>query len=281
MDLHKLDRFPSVAANATSSLVTNEMSGRSVQALVLELGGTTFNETHISNIRVRLDGRDIINAISGSQLKDLNEYDGHTSVTNYLFIFFGDPTARTARGQHLGDLDLSIYDKPLEIEVDIAGATAPTLQAYAIAGVPKMAMGYNFSAIEAAHFRHIRRSIVEPTAAVSRNSYGISLGSKQGGRIRKLAFFHSNLTSVELRKESLYKWDNVSQALNDAIAQQFARVPQSGLYVLDRVVDGNQGEAETTATPDGKPWHIETNLSTSGADTIYVFADMHAAMPMI
>lgn len=281
MELHKLDRFPSVAASAVSSLVTSELSGKSVHALVFELGGTTFNETHINNIRVRLDGRDIVNAISGTQLKELNEYDGYTSVTNYLFLFFGDPTARTVRGQHMGDMDLSIYDAPLEIEVDLGAATAPTLQMYAIAGVPKMAMGVGFDQIEAAHFRHLRRSIIEPTAAVSRNSYSVSLGSRAGARIRKIGFFHTNLTSVELRKNSLYKWDDVSAALNNAVSQQYARVPQSGLYVLDRIVDGNQGEAETTATPEGKPWHIELNLSTSASDTITAFADLHAAMPMI
>lgn len=281
MDLIELNQFPSVAANARSTLVTDELMDKSVHALIFERGGTAFTDAHISNLRLRLDGKDIVNGITGAQLVDLNEYDGITTVTNYTMFFFGDPTARTMRGQHLGDLDCSIYRKPLEIEVDIGGATAPTLKVYALTGVPKMQMGVGFDAVEAAHFRHLRRSIIQPSAAVSRNTYGVSLGSAAGGRLRKLGLFHTNLTSVEFKKASFTKWDDISIALNNAIAQQFARVPQSGLYVLDRVVDGNQGEAETTADPDGKPWFIELAVTTSAGDTITAFADMHAAWAMI
>lgn len=281
MDIIELNQFPSVAANARSTLVTDELMNKSVHCLILERGGTAFTDAHLSNIRVRLDGKDVINGISGSQLVDLNEYDGLPTVTNYTFLFFGDPQARTFRGEHIGDLDCSIYQRPLEIELDIGAATDPTLKCYAVTGVPKLNMGAGFDAVEAAHFRHLRRTVIQPSAAVTRNTYGVSLGARAGGRMRKVAFFHANLTSVEFKKASFTKWDNISTALNSAFQQQFARVPQSGLYVLDRVVDGNQGEAETTADPDGKPWFMEMALTTSAADTITAFADMHAPWDMI
>ena len=282
MDIIKLDRFPSVAAGAPAALVTDELIGKSVHALIFVMGGTVFDETHINQLRLSLDGVDLLPNINGSQLKDINEYDGFTSVADHLFYFFGDPTAPSVRGKHMGDLDCSIYDSPLEIEVDIAaGADAPTLQTWAITGVPKLDMGVDFDAVTAAHFRHLRRSLIEPTAAVSGDNYRISLGSRPGGRLRKMCFFHSNLTHVEFKKNSITKIDKLDVTLNAAIQQQFARVPQSGMYVMDRVVDGNQGEAETTVTPEGKPWFLETKITTSGADQIYTFADMHAAMPQI
>lgn len=64
-------------------------------------------------------------------------------------------------------------------------------------------------------------------------------------------------------------------AQNEAIQKEFGRVPQSGLYVLDRVVDGNQGEADDTVRPDGSPWNLQVLLTTSAADTITAFADTH------
>ena len=281
MDLLKLNQFPSVAANSIATLVTDQLTDMSVQGLVFERGGGAFTNAHLSNLRVRLDGKDLVNGISGAQLVDLNEYDGLTDVTGYTVLMFGDPTARTIRGQHLGDLDLSIYRKPLEIEAQIGGATTPTLQCYALTGVPKLAMGVGFDAIEAATFRALLRTVIQPAAAVSRASYGITLGSTPGARIRRVNFFHTNLTKVELQKQSLRKWDDVSAALNSAVAQQFARTPQSGLYVLDRMLDGNAGESETTVMSDGRPWNLQLAVTTSAADTITAFADVYTTHPQI
>lgn len=280
MDIIELNQFPSVAANARATLVTDELLDTSVHALIFEMGGT-FTKAQMTNIRIRHGGKDLVQGISGDQLQDLNDYDGLPDVTNYLVYFFGDPTARTARGEHMGDLDLSIYREPLEIEVDIGGATTPTLQMWAIKGVPKMDMGIGFSAQEAAHFRTLIRTQIQPAAAVTNKSYGISLGGNAGGRLRKVGFFHANLTKVELKKAGFTKVDDITVALNSAIAQQYARVPQSGLFVLDRIVDGNQGSAETTADPDGKPWNMRLSLTTSGGDTINAFADMHVARAML
>lgn len=281
MDLIRLNQFPAVAANARSTLVTDQLLDTTVHGLIFERGGTAFTNAHVSNVRVRVDGKDVVNGITGAQLVDLNEYEGLVDVTNYTTLFFGDPTARTIRGQHIGDLDLSIYRKPLEIEVDIGGATAPTLQVWAVTGVPKLAMGIGFNELEAANLRALIRTIIQPAAAVQRATYGLSLGSVPGARIRRAAFFHTNLTRVELQKQSLRKWDDVATALNSALAQQYARTPQAGLYVLDRILDGNQGEAETTVQQDGRPWNIQLALTTSAADTITAFADVLTTLPQL
>jgi hypothetical protein len=281
MDLIRLNQFPAVAANARSTLVTDQLIDTSIHGLVFERGGVAFTNAHLSNLRVRVDGKDVVNGITGAQLIDLNEYEGLTDVANYTFLFFGDPTARTIRGQHIGDLDLSVYRKPLEIEVDVGAATSPTLQCYAITSVPKLAMGIGFNELEAMNLRALIRTVIQPAAAVTRSSYGVSLGSVPGARIRRLALFHTNLTKVELQKQSLRKWDDIATALNTAVQAQYARTAQSGLYVLDRVMDGNQGEAETTVQSDGRPWNIQLNLTTSAGDTISAFADVLTTLPQL
>ncbi len=282
MDHRKLNQFPAVAANATSTLVTNELAGMSVHCLALELGGTDFTKAHITNLRIGMDGKDLLNGISGAELQELNGYSGLPDDANYLYFFFGDPTARTIRGQHLGDLDLDIYRSPLEIEVQIAGATAPTLRIHAWTGVPKVNMGVGYNKAEASILRALVRSIISPTAAVTRQSFSINTGSRAGARMRSLNLFHANLTSVEFRKEGFIKHDDISVAANDSFQNQYARSPVTGLYVLDRIVDGNQGEAETTVRGDGNtPWNVQLNLTTSGGDVIKAFADVHAALPLL
>lgn len=279
MDLLKLNAFPSVPATGTASVTSAQCLGYAIHGIVLERGGTTFTNAQISAVRARINNKDVVNLLSGAQLVAMNDYEGFTDVTNYTFLFFGDPSARTVRGQHLGDLDCSIYNYPVTIEVDIAGATAPTLQAYALVSVPKLAMGIGYTQNEAAIIRALVRTQIQPAGAVSRNAYGISIGSSAGARIRRVWFFNANLTSVDLQKQSLRKWDDVSSALNSAVAQQYVRTPQAGLYVLDRILDGNQGEAETTVSPNGQQWNIQVALTTSAADTINAFADIFTTLP--
>ncbi len=274
MDLIRLNPFPAVAASSVASLVTDQLADYSLHGLIFERGGTTFTNAHISGLRVRLNGKDLVNGISGTQLVDFNEHDGLVDVTNYTALFFGDPTARTTRGEHLGDVDLSIYRAPLEIEVTIGAATAPTLTCYALAGVPKLNMGIGFGAAEAAAHRALIRTVLSPAAAVTRQAFPISLGSGPGALIRKLALYHANLTRVEFTKQSIKKWDDVTIALNSAVAQQYGRVPQTGLYMLDRIVAGNIGAAPPTVQSDGRPWNLQLNLTTSAADTITAFADV-------
>lgn len=281
MDFLKLTQFPSVPATGTATLTTDELLGKSVHALVFELGGTSLTKAMLTAINIRLNGKDIVPVITGTNLQLLNSYDGLPSDAAYLWYFFGEPTAQTIKGQHLGDLDLSIYTKPLEIRVSIAGATAPTLQMYAMTGVPKLQMGIGYDQVEAAQIKALVRTIIQPAAAVSRATYGINWGSVNGGRIRRVNFFHTNLTAVEFKKNSLTKHDNIVTALNTSIVKQYARVPQSGLYVLDRVYDGNQGEAETTVDLDGRPWNQQFSLTTSAADTIDTYVDVLAAWPLL
>lgn len=282
MDPIRLPQFPSVAASAQSTLVTDKLMGMSLHGLAIKRGGTAFTNTHLSGIRIAVDGKDLTPSdLTGLQLVDMNEYCGLPDVTDYSFVFFGDPTARTIRGQHLGDIDFSVYQKPLEINIDIGAATAPTLEVLAIVGPPKLAMGLGYNAEEAATVRALIRSQIQFNAAISRKSYGLSLGSSAGARWRRAFMFHTNLTSVELKKQSIVKHDDLTIAENAALAQQYARTPQTGLYVLDRILDGNQGEAEQTTRPDGRPWSLELNLTASGGDTVNAYADLHTLLNRI
>lgn len=281
MRIVELNPFPSVAANSLATLVTDELAGQSVHGLIFEMGGT-FNRSHIDELKIRAGQKDLLEGITGAQLQDVNDYNGLNEDASYFAHYFGDPTARTIRGQHLGDLDLDIYgNDPLQIECKIGGATSPTLKVYALTSVPKMDMGIGYSQAEAATVRAMIRTVNQPAAAINRKAVEIGLGSSAGAKVRALHFFHSNLDSVEFRKASDVKHDNITIALNSYIQGAFARTAQAGLYTLDRIMDGNQGEAETTLQPNGRPWPFQVMLTTRAADTITTFADVHTAVGLI
>lgn len=285
MDLVKLNPFPSVPGTGVASLVTNELAGRSVHGLIFVQGFTgtgAYDRTHIESVKIRAGQKDLLEGISATQLQDMNDYQGLNTNAKYFVHMFGDPTARTVRGQHLGNLDLDVYgDDPLQIEVKNSGATNPTLQVIAMVSVPKMAMGIGFNEVEAATVRALLRTVVQPAAAINRKAVEIGLGSQAGAKVRSLGMFHAALTSVEFRKASDVKHDDIEIALNNYVQEIFARQPKAGLYMLDRVMDGNQGESETTLQDNGRPWPFQVMLTTSGADTITVFADVYSAIGLL
>ena len=280
--LKKLSQFPSVAASAISTLSLDELRGSSIHGIILEQGGTSFTKAHMTEIKISIGGKSVISGISGDQLQDINDYDGLSATSDYVAFWFGDPTARTVFGQHLTDLDLSYYDKASAVlEVTVGAATAPTLQAYAVIGPPKDVMGLNYSQMDVASIRALIRTVATPSAAVTRQSYPIGLGSNAGANVRKICAFNSNLTSLEFKKNGISIHDDVSVALNTFLQAEFGRVAQSGLYVLDHVVDANQGKADPTVNKNGNPFPMQVNLTTSGADTITVFADVRAPLQLL
>lgn len=282
MDLVELNPFPSVPATGLATLVTNELAGRSVHGLIFEQSGGAYDRSHVDSVKVRAGQKDLLEGITAAQLQDLNDYNGLNSDASYFAHFFGDPTARTIRGQHLGDLDLDIYGSdPLQIEVKNNGATTPELKVYALVSVPKKAMGIGFEDAEAATVRALLRTVVQPSSAINRKAVEIGLGSSAGAKVRALHFFHANLTSVEFRKASDVKFDDISIPLNTYVQGAFARTAQAGLYTMDRIMDGNQGEAESTLQNNGRPWPFQVMLTTSGGDTITTFADVHTAIGLI
>jgi len=281
MEVIKVDPFTNVLA---SSLATTQFipdRNLALYAIVLVLGGTFTVDAHVSLVKVKSGGKELFR-LTGARLDDLNGYDGVATDAAHLLIPFADPTARTARGEHLGSLDMTIYRDPLTIEVTIGAATAPTLDAFALITPPKRALGFGFSDDEAQVHRALIESIIQPSAAVTRKAFGISLGSEAGALIKKIAFFHANLTSLAVKRNGLDIFDDVDIALNDYIQQDiYARVSNAALYAWDPVVNGNQSEARTTVNADGTPANYQVLVTTSAADTITVLSDVYSKLPLL
>ena len=283
MELLKVDPFENVDASALATAQFTPDRELAVYAFIFILGGGAFTiDAHVTDVTIKSGGKTLLPKVTGTRLDDLNNYDGIVTDAAHLPFFFGDPTANAIRGQRLGSFDMTIYRRPLTIQVNIGAATTPTLEAYVLVHPPKLALGLGFTADEAQTHRALIESVLQPSAAVTRKAFGLGLGSEAGALIRKIGLFHANLTSFAVKKNGLEIFDDVSVALNSYVQDDiFARAPSGGLYVWDPVVDGNQSEALTTVNADGRPANYQALVTANAADTITAYADVYTKLPLI
>lgn len=281
-DIIKVDPFDNVVATGLATTKYKPEGLSSLFGIVLVLGGTTFTKAHITSIAIKAASKELVPRISGARMVDIVEYEGMVDDAAFVPILFGDPTARTARGQHLGNFDHTVYPGDITIEVQITGATAPTLEAYALVAPPKAAMGLGYTQDEVQLHRAFLETILTPGAAVTRKAFDIGLGSAAGALIKRLMFFHSNITEVSVKKSGIDIYEDIPNALANYLQDDmFARVTQAGLLVWDPLIDGNYSELKTTVQRDGRPFNYQVRLTTSALDTITTYADVLTKLPLI
>jgi hypothetical protein len=136
--------FQNVAAN-TTAYADIPRYALTLLGVTLNLGGTTFTKAQITMIRVRL-GSHVIWQITGPDLNVIHSYLlgnllsyiglGNPTRLSILEVDFTDPKNRSLPGEMIGGMDMTrLPAGKLRIEVTIAGATAPTLDASVTWGI--------------------------------------------------------------------------------------------------------------------------------------------------
>lgn len=283
MDLVKINPFQNVGANQLATTQFEPEGPASLFGILLKLGGTTFDETHIDSLTLKHSGKTLLPGVTGARWRDVLEYEGLTFDAAYIPLLFGDPTARTAKGQHLGNFDFTRWPGRMTIEVDIGGATAPTLDAWAILSPPKSLMGLGYTDGEAMLHRALVETVLQPAAAVQKKAFDIGMGSEAGALLKRLMFFHANITELQVKRSGFDIYEDIPVALSASWQDDiFTRVPQAGLEVYDPIVDGNYSEVKTTVDPTtGRPYNYQVRLTTSAADTITAYADLLTLLPRL
>lgn len=268
MILHKLPPFQNVLATGTA-VMPFVHQGQTVVGIIFKRGGTAFTTAMLANIRLRLDGKQFID-ITGSDLEDINSYEEYgISAATYNYLPFADLKALTQRGQMMGAVDTSIAGmKPMELEVDIAGATAPTLEAWVILAAPKAADDPNKETI---------RALLKATHAISAAGefeQPLPLGSRLGALIHRVYSFNTNVTKIQVAKDGLWLLQegevgllNFQQALGN-------RTTVAGLDVFDPTFNDAMTDSIATLRPDGTPATFSFKFTVSAADTIVTYSSL-------
>ncbi|MCU7841827.1 MAG: hypothetical protein KZQ94_20935 [Candidatus Thiodiazotropha sp. (ex Troendleina suluensis)] len=261
----EMPAFNGVAANSRATL--NIPIGNTIHELILSLGGGAFTEQHISAIRVKGNGRQLWEG-SGDRLDIMNQFEGMAisggTLIRLPFERFGlktrDAVEMTAIGTGMTqnmDRNSPAYNPmpltTLQVEVDIAGATTPTLSAKAILSAPSP-LGTLLKR---------REYTYSPAGA---GNYEIA-DLPRGDVINRIWIFSDQLNGVMLDRNNFRVFERTA-AENNLIQSDGVRTPQANLFVIDPSENGNGGEWLISNVND-----FRLILDMAAADTVTVVVD--------
>lgn len=268
----KLPPFENVIASGTAVL-PRLPRGMMYQTIYFELGGT-FTQAQMSAIRINANGKTIVN-ITGTHLDTINNYDRLKDTSTFLAFHFGDPTLQDAVASQLGALDTSRGIEELGIEVDIGAATNPTLKAFADV-LPPSPKGDSW----AGFFKSVIKTVHAPAAAGD-FALNVGLGSRAGGFIRRVHFFHTNMTYLQVKRDGVNLQDTISTAELAYMNEQRWRTAQSGLMVYDPIASQHMEGLVPTLRQDGNGAAFEFVATTSASDTVTAYTELLAPLANI
>lgn len=266
-DIVRCPPFQNVlAAGVATSDLLQTLGGYVIERLYLQLGGGAFTKAMMTQIQIKANGKIIFDS-TGSRTDTRNQYRKLALSAGMLVIDFIEPRLKSKRGMFGGGLDTTVGLSSLRVEVTIAGATTPTLLAFAEVRKPD-------TSGELSPFR----AVMARVHSVQLNASGA--GDFQlvlphfdpivGGSVFKRVWFYSaNMTALKVLQGGVLVHDNV-KVLNDFRQQDYDRSPQASVWVWDGVVDGWNESIIDTRPDDNNPLS-RTALVTgtfSGAETI-------------
>jgi len=268
----KLAPFQNVGANQTA-ILPQVNPGMTVAGIALKLGGT-FAKSDINGIRIRIAGKQIVD-ITGAHLDAQNKYEGLGSAAGYLLIPFSDFRARTISGEMAGGID-TVALGAMDIEVDIGGATDPTLSAWALLAPPKPKGRddrYALTAILKAN---------ETFGGAGEYNVNVPLGSIRGSMIDRV-FAHSTVvTKLQVTKDGLWLGQDGETAMLDFLQSTTGlKAPQSDLVVFDPEITGNVSDAVSTLRRDGSMASFQWKYTASGAGAVTCYSRLRSTIDRV
>jgi hypothetical protein len=277
--IRHLEPWTNVGANSRAILNSQLVLGNIIERVYLVLGGTTFTKALITALRVKLNGKTVFGDISGTNLDLFQTYQLGNTNAAFLTVDFIEPDSKSMQGEILGAIDTNAAGVTVyTMEADIGAATAPTLDSFAqlrdsASVVP--ANGFN------PNLRPLIRALIQTnltSTAAAEQQYQLNIGSGGNSLIKRLVIFSTILTSVRIKRNSLDIYETVNPALASFIQSDYGKHPQSNMYVVDWLADGNQSDTQPTRNPYTTVANYQFLLTASGAGTFLVYADVYSIL---
>lgn len=257
--------FQNVVASGVA--LVEVVVGRTIESLVLKLGGGAFTKAMISLVRIKANGRTVFEG-SGTQIDKLNAFKGYTTNAAYLDILFEDLTGLREFDRQVGALDTTQGIVKLTVEVTIAGATTPTLDLY----INETAAQVDGQGRPAPFAGVLSKTLRFPFTFAAGGKQNIALPwfGQSGAILKRLHIEHGgNMTALELKEDSNVIHESL-KADNDYENTKWGRVNQTNMYSVDFVSDGNVEKAWNTRGIRS----LEVNPTFSAADSGYIIAEV-------
>lgn len=257
------DGLPFANVVATGVATANVTPGRTLEKITLKLGGTAFTKAMLAALKVKANGKVIIET-TGTILDKLNAYRSLIAQdANYLDIFFADFSMLDEFDRMVSAFDTSVGIMNITIEATITGATAPTLAMKLVeSGQQKDKAGAY------APFAPLMRKYLSYPFNIStggRLPFNIPLGPI----VTRLHVQNTGgfMTGATVKQDGLVVMENVKLE-NEYQLKQLGKTPQAGIYTLDFVADGNVRKALDTR--DTKSLEFLFDFSAADSGTVIV-----------
>ena len=259
---------------ATLRIPTEEFT---LVGVKLKCGGTTFDNTKIDRVRVKVGPR-VIWDVTGPQLNAINNYKNGQATPAYLLIDFTERDQAIFPFKEIGGLDLLTLAQIGEVYLEVyinAAAVAPTLSAQNY---------FEQSQKNPFVLKYLPFSFTQTAAG----KFTLPL-SLRGALIKRIWNFYTgtnwtaaldgNLSRLECKKNGLVFFDQ--NGLDARFDQgQFKKVPQANLFVGDFLVDNNHDAHIKTIrkASDGSSiydaFEFNAFLTDAGGATVNVFVEV-------
>lgn len=250
--------------------------GFNYEQLILRLKNVTIAQ--IEGIRLSLGGKDIIPDMSGQQINMINKYNGLDDADGHLSLNFADYSSRTVDGMTMPAIDTVNYKySNFNLELKLAtGLTNPKIEAIGVIGDGLIITQADDATKD--RFRAQKRQTEQFSAAGEKN-LEVSLGSVEGALLRQLYIFDPDgiVTDFQVVKDSQNIIQYQPRETIEALQKQaLHRTPQKGLFVIDPILHGIQGDSLSPLRDDGKTAAMQFQVKTSGPGRLDIFSDLLA-----
>lgn len=263
MSVGKLTRYGLPFSNVVAAgTATNQITaGRTLENLRLKLGGTTFAKSNVSMVKIKANGKTIIEG-SGTELDKINAYRGESTSASFLDIQFADYKMLNELDRMVGAFDTSLGISNITTEVAITGATAPTLTPILVESAQQKDNQGN-----AAAFAPLISKVLRYPYNISnggRLAVNVPFGPQSGSIIKRLHVFHGgNMTGATVKQDGLVIHESI-KAENEFDQTKAGRVPQTNVYTLDFVLDGGIKKALDTRDARSLEWLFDFSAADTG-----------------
>ncbi|MFZ4760365.1 MAG: major capsid protein P2 [Burkholderiaceae bacterium] len=276
MNVIKLPDFNTVAASSTATLRIPKWA-LTLCRIVLALGGTTFNASLITDIRLKIGSRVVwstqtAGGISGgTALSRMNAYRGIFTQAGQLTLDFTDRDFLNNVTREIGGYDMSKLADELFLEVVIGAATAPTLVAYGMFTPPQ---GESDDPTQA-----VQKLVAVPYSYAAAGRYNLPF-EPRGSLIKRLYIVYAgtdwttttngNLRAIEIKKNALTVLGELADVDWRFMQQEYRRVPQTKMLVVDFTFDNNLSGALKTSDAQA----LEILATFTAADSGIMYAEV-------
>lgn len=253
----KAPSFDVVAANSTSTLRCP--IGRTYEKSLVSYVGTTFDLSHMTEIRIVGNGKVIdrfapARGLSGGQILDeMNQYEGRAAANGVLAIDYGRYGLRTRVAEEATGLGTGVKPvakgQPGYDEYIKAGGTGVELSTLAIevdlgavsADAKMTVKSHQSDPKPLGMIKKVRRFGYTPGGS---GDYEIS-DIPKGDLINKIYFHNNQINSLRVQPDNDERF-NRTKAENELIQIDGDRVPQAGMFVFDTSEEGYGSEGLVT-----------------------------------